>query len=95
MKTKHTPGPRIVHSSIVDGCEKLTPFAVRFGKSRELIGVASIGEASRLWERVRDDRNLGSSNSPLVSVIDTTTGARVATISYNGRAWDLDGMEIA
>jgi hypothetical protein len=68
--------------------------ALRFGKSRAVIAVASIAEASEKWCAYRDERGLGASESPRVTVIDTATGQTVAHISYNGRAWDDNDKEI-
>lgn len=68
--------------------------AVRFGSKKHVAAVGSIAEASAAWEKLRDERNLGASNSPKVTVIDLVTGKTIATISYNGRAWANDGSEI-
>lgn len=68
--------------------------ALRFGKSRAVIAVASIADASAKWGTYRDAHGLGASESPRVTVIDTYTGQTVAQISYNGRAWDKNGQEI-
>jgi hypothetical protein len=43
---------------------------------------------------MRDEIGLGSSNSPIVVVVDVDTGEHVAKISYNGRVWGADGKEI-
>lgn len=71
-----------------------TKLAVRFGSKKHVAAVGSIAEASVAWEKLRDERNLGASNSPKVTVIDLATGKTIATISYNGRAWANDGSEI-
>ncbi len=68
--------------------------AVRFGSKKHVVAVASIREASAAWERLRDENNLGGSDSPRVTVIDLASGKTVARISYNGRAWAMDGKEI-
>lgn len=69
--------------------------ALRFGRGRYCVAVADLAEASRLWCIWRDRQNLGASDSPLVTVIDTETGATVARISYNGRVWHPEsGKEI-
>lgn len=69
--------------------------ALRFGRSKSVIAVDSIKEASDAWCRLRDERNLGASESPAsITVVDTATGKTVARISYNGRAWAPDGTEI-
>lgn len=82
-----------------------TKLALRFGRSKSVIAVDSILEASEAWCKLRDEQGLGASDSPKVTVIDTATGKTVATISYNGRAWEgtkeggkeisLDGYKIA
>lgn len=69
--------------------------ALRIGNSRQVVAVASIKEASEAWEKLRDENNLGASESPRVTVINLKTGKMVARISYNGRAWAKDGTEIA
>ena len=69
--------------------------ALRFGNKKKLVAVGSIIEASDAWCKIRDERDLGASQSPKVTVIDIATGNVVATISYNGRAWANDGTEIA
>lgn len=62
--------------------------AVRFGTSKKVVAVSSLSEASKVWERLRDEQCLGASESPRVSVVDLSTGKTVAYISYNGRVWD-------
>jgi len=69
-------------------------YAVRFGSKRHVVAVASIREASDAWCQLRDEQCLGGRESPKVTVVDLTTGKTVATISYNGRAWDNAGKEI-
>lgn len=50
-----------------------------------LFRVANLKEAVELWERTRDELNLGASESPSVTAcIDS----RLYRISYNGRVWD-------
>lgn len=72
----------------------LARLAVRFGASRELIGVNTLPEASRVWQQLRDKHDLGASQSPKVQVIDCVTLRPIATISYNGRVWDMQGRAI-
>lgn len=69
--------------------------AVRFGRSNKVVAVATIEEASDAWCKLRDEQGLGASESPKVTVVNLDTGKVVATISYNGRAWDKAGKEIA
>jgi hypothetical protein len=73
---------------------EITTLALRFGKARKVFAVQSLAEASEYWTRFRDAQGLASSESPSVSVINTATGNTVATISYNGRIWGMDGEEI-
>lgn len=68
--------------------------AVRFGRSKQVVAVNSLREASQAWEKLRDERGLGASESPKVTVVNVSTGKTVATVSYNGRVWGLDGKEI-
>lgn len=68
--------------------------ALRFGNARKVHAVKSLAEASDIWCRLRDARNLGASESPLVTVINADSGETVARISYNGRIWAPDGKEI-
>lgn len=68
---------------------------VQFGPTNKLIGVTSMLEAARLWQTLRDENDLGASDSPKVTVIDLNTQTPVATISYNARVWGMDGKEIA
>jgi hypothetical protein len=68
--------------------------ALRFGRSKNIVAVASVQEASELWALYRDANGFGASESPKVTVIDTATGKTVAEISYNGRVWDTKGNEI-
>jgi hypothetical protein len=78
------------------------PLALRFGRwvngklkySNEVVGVDSFEEAGRRWDQIRDEHGFGSSNSPIVTVVDTKTGKDMAKVSYNGRVWDTDGKEI-
>ena len=65
---------------------------VRIG--RKAVTVTSLRQASDVWCAYRDALDLGSSDSPLVTVADAS-GKTVARISYNGRVWAPDGTEIA
>jgi hypothetical protein len=69
--------------------------AVRFGKSKRVVAVADFREASQAWEKLRDENDLGASESPKITVINTDSGKTIATISYNGCVWGMDGKEIA
>lgn len=68
--------------------------AVRFGSSKKVVAVNSLRDASKAWEKLRDERGLGASQSLKVTVVDLNAGKAVASISYNGRAWGVDGKEI-
>lgn len=68
--------------------------AVRFGSCKKVVAVASLKEASRAWEKLRDEQGFGASQSPRVTVVNLTTGKTVAKISYNGCIWDMAGKEI-
>jgi hypothetical protein len=61
--------------------------ALRFGRSKAVIAVSSIEDASRQWQAYRDAEGLGASESPKVSVVNVDTGKTVATVSYNGKVW--------
>jgi hypothetical protein len=70
------------------------PFGLRVGRGRKVVAVASIQEAQLAWERYRDERCLGASESPRVTVVDLNSGKTVAHISYNGRAWRTDPRKL-
>lgn len=59
-----------------------------------VIAVRDLEDASDKWCDYRAVRGFGSSDAPVVVVVDTETGEHVAKISYNGRAWDINGEEI-
>jgi hypothetical protein len=62
--------------------------------SNNVLAVDDFEDASHKWEAIRDAEGYGSSDCPIVVVVDTTTGNQVAKISYNGRVWDEAGIEI-
>src|SRR5688572_11974842 len=67
--------------------------ALRIGKSNRVIAVETFDDASDLWHnKLRGDRS--GRSCPRVSIINVDTGAEVATISFNGRVWDMNGDEI-
>lgn len=69
--------------------------AIRFGNARKVHAVHSIGEGAEFWSRYRDAHCLCASQTPPITIINTGTGATVAKISYNGRAWHpITGQEI-
>jgi len=78
--------------------------ALRFGTwgdrgkliySNQVLAVSGFRDASEKWSELRDRTGVGSSNSPIVVVVDTDNGEHVAKVSYNGRVWGADGKEIA
>lgn len=62
--------------------------------SNKVIAVADFFDASRKWVQIREAGDYRASNSPIVAVIDLSTGDQLAKISYNGRIWDASGKEI-
>ena len=80
------------------------PLALRFGGwgrdgkltySNLVLAVRDIADASGKWCALRDSEGFGASDAPIVVVVNTITGEQVAKISYNGRAWGIDGVEIS
>jgi len=56
--------------------------------------VGTLSEASRRWCGYRDDTGLGVSEC-CRGCGDVRDGSqKIATVSYNGRVWGLDGQEI-
>jgi len=51
----------------------------------------SLEEVRSIFEKFRDDNNLGSGNVPYCKIYDTATNQPVARISYNGRIWNSTG----
>lgn len=49
--------------------------------------VASLQQASEMWERARDASGLGASQIGGHALIVNESGATVAHVSYNGRVW--------
>lgn len=49
--------------------------------------VASLQQASEMWERARDASGLGASQIGGDALIVNDSGATVAYVSYNGRVW--------
>jgi len=70
----------------------MTParLALRIGRARRAVEVASLAEASRVYAELRDRSGLGASCMPEGRIHDAQTGTLVARLSYNGRAWDHD-----
>lgn len=74
----------------------ITPprLAVQFNNSTNVVGVDTIAEAQAFWRRMLVCNDWGASDAPSVRVINVETGEPIARISYNGRAWDMQGKEI-
>jgi hypothetical protein len=82
-------------STLTDSVAAPANLGVRFGNHKFMEKVTSLRAASQLWCKVRDNNNLGASESPKVTVWDLDAMTPIARISYNGRVWDNDGKEIA
>ena len=70
-----------------------TPAAVgtlclRLGRSRTLVQVRDLAEASALYQRLRDESGHGASTMPRGRVY--RDGKLYAEVSYNGRVWQGD-----
>ena len=61
---------------------------LRLGRSRTLIEVQSLAEASGIYQRLRDESGHGASTMPRGRVY--RDGKLVAEVSYNGRVWQGD-----
>lgn len=62
---------------------------VRIG--RDVFAVSTLAEAIGCWESARDQHGWGASEAPrCTATIDGVT----LRISYNGRAWRADGVEV-
>ena len=70
----------------------MTParLALRIGRSRDLVEVASLAAASRLYAELRDRSGHDVNTMPEGRVYDAETSKLVASISYNGRIWQGD-----
>ena len=64
--------------------------AVKIG--RLIIPIVSLEEAVAIWEQIRNERDLGASESPKVTAC---FDKKLFRISYNGRVWDAGtGAEV-
>jgi hypothetical protein len=61
--------------------------ALRIGRTRRLVEVASYAEASRFYAELRDRSGRGASTMPEGRIYDAETEKLVAVVSYNGRIW--------
>lgn len=64
-----------------------TRLALRLGRSRTLVEVASYAEASRIYSELRDRAGHDVNTMPEGRVYDADTNQLVARLSYNGRVW--------
>jgi hypothetical protein len=65
--------------------------AIRFGRSRELIEVADLAAASRLYAQMRDAALDAGKRLDDATVYEIGAGdpKPVAVVSYNGRVWEV------
>lgn len=69
---------------------KTSNLQVKIGSKK--VGAISLDHAKKLWINYRDLHNLGASESPNVFLY--LLGSKIGRISYNGRAWDINGKEL-
>ena len=62
--------------------------ALRIGRSRHLVEVASFAEASTIYAELRDRSGRGASSMPEGRIYGAETGKPVASLSYNAKVWD-------
>jgi hypothetical protein len=67
-------------------------YGVRVGKSRELIPVERVEDASDVCDTLRKKLDVGASGFPRLTVVEFATGRTVAHVSYNGRVWNPDNV---
>lgn len=82
---------------LIDSLADDFPFAVRYGKNKNQIAkVASLKAASEKVRKHIEDNDLGSSQwcDQETGKVFNSNGDQVARISYNGRIWDLNEVEI-
>jgi len=60
--------------------------------SQARITAISLQHARAIWEQYRADKDLGASNAPKVLLY--LDGVKIGHMSYNGRIWDLDNVEM-
>jgi hypothetical protein len=60
--------------------------------SRERFPVSTLAEASEKYGIARDASGMGGSEWP--DAVIYCNGKKCATISYNGRVWEMDGTEV-
>jgi len=64
-----------------------TRLALRIGRSRTLVEVASFAEASRIYAELRDRSGHDVNTMPEGRIYDAETNKLVANLSYNGKVW--------
>lgn len=62
---------------------------LKIGRTEHL--VHTVEEARAVYNHARDEANEGASTFPNGILLEGNT--KIGTISYNGRAWKLDGSE--
>lgn len=70
----------------------MAKYAVRVGKSREMIPLDRVEDASAVCDDLRKKLNVGASKFPRLTVVDAVTWQTVAHVSYNGRIWGPDNV---
>jgi len=66
-----------------------------FNLNGRTVPVRTLDDARRLWLDLRDTEGLGASDMVKGCGRYMQDGVCVATVSYNGRMWSVDGSEIA
>lgn len=74
----------------IETVETGAKYGVRVGKSRELIPVERVEDASDVCDALRKTLDVGASKFPRLTVVEFATGRSVARVSYNGRIWNAD-----
>jgi hypothetical protein len=62
--------------------------------SRMTVEIKTLKEASVIFSKWRDRNGLGCGNMAIDCGVIKDKGKKIATISYNGRVWDMKGKEI-
>jgi hypothetical protein len=62
------------------------------GQKRHVLAVESFTDASAQYRKIVRDNDAGMDDIDFGAVY--ACGKKIATISYNGRIWGLDGKEI-
>lgn len=70
---------------------------LQYGGSPNVVAVSSVRDAQGKWNAMRlrlMEDGVEMDDIEKVHVLDMDTFERVARISWNGRAWGMDGKEI-